>query len=251
MRAVAQFGPTLARRAHRSGRSAHPRGRRTRWLRRRSPRPGPGPATSGTRQQPPQHRGHHGGRSRHRRRLGPDPRPRPPPRVTRHAGHSARSGTSRGELTCTASCGLTTRRARTGATLQPSALRSPGSAGPIGNGAAGHRDVPSMFRPRRPGVEGVPHPHLPAGAHGDTRRPTALHRSVRKIERQVRQSPLVVNKVVPCTASTSFRSVSVNPTSASTLREAVFQSQTVAHRRSYPDDRAHSTTANEASVAYP
>lgn len=78
-----------------------------------------------------------------------------------------------------------------------------------------------------------------------------LNGSVRKVERRVCQSRLVVNKVVPCTASTSFRSVSVNPTLASTLREAVFQSQTVAHRRSYPDDRAHSRTANEASVAYP
>ena len=45
--------------------------------------------------------------------------------------------------------------------------------------------------------------------------------------------------------------VSVNPSLASTRREAVFQSQTVAHRRSYPDDLAQSSTANEASVAYP
>ena len=65
------------------------------------------------------------------------------------------------------------------------------------------------------------------------------------------QSRLVVNRVVPWTGSTSFRSVSVNPTFASTRREAVFHSQTVAHRRSHPDDLAQSTTANEASVAYP
>jgi hypothetical protein len=68
---------------------------------------------------------------------------------------------------------------------------------------------------------------------------------------RVCQSRLVVNRVVPETASTSVRSVSVNPTLASTRREAVFQSQTVAHRRSYPDDLAQSSTANEASVAYP
>ena len=52
------------------------------------------------------------------------------------------------------------------------------------------------------------------------------------------QSRLVVNRVVPWTSSTSFRPVSVNPTLASTRREAVFHSQTVAHRRSYPDDLA-------------
>ncbi len=115
------------------------------------------------------------------------------------------------------------------------------------NGSAGHL----MFRPHHPGVECVPHPLLPADPNGDTCRQAPLHGSVRKVERRVCQSRLVVNKVVPCTASTSFRSVSVNPTLASTLREAAFQSQTVAHRRSYPDDRAHSRTANEASVAYP
>ena len=58
-----------------------------------------------------------------------------------------------------------------------------------------------------------------------------------------------MNKVVPWAASTSIRSVSVNPTRASTRREAVFQSQTVAQRRSYPDALAHSRTADEASVA--
>jgi integrase len=65
------------------------------------------------------------------------------------------------------------------------------------------------------------------------------------------QSRRVVNRVVPWTASSSFRSVSVNPTLASTRREAVFHSQTVAHRCSHPDDLAQSRTANEASVAYP
>lgn len=139
------------------------------------------------------------------------------------------------------------RRAETGATLQPTAIRSPGSARPMRTARPGT----VMFRPQRPGVECVPHPLLPADANGDTCRQAALHGSVRKVKRRVCQSRLVVNKVVPCTASTSFRSVSVNPTLASTLREAVFQSQTVAHRRSYPDDRAHSRTANEASVAYP
>lgn len=140
------------------------------------------------------------------------------------------------------------RRAETGATLQPTAIRSPGSARPMRTA----RPDTVMFRPQHPGVECVPHPLLPADANGgDTCRQAALHGSVRKVKRRVCQSRLVVNKVVPCTASTSFRSVSVNPTLASTLREAVFQSQTVAHRRSYPDDRAHSRTANEASVAYP
>jgi hypothetical protein len=52
-------------------------------------------------------------------------------------------------------------------------------------------------------------------------------------------------------ASTSFRSVSVKPTLARTRRDAVFQSRTVAHKRSYPDDFAQSRTASEASVAYP
>lgn len=87
--------------------------------------------------------------------------------------------------------------------------------------------------------------------NGDTCRLPALHGAVRKAKHRVCQSRLVVNRVVPYTASTSFRSVSVNPTLASTRREAVFQSQTVAHRRSNPDDLAHSRTANEASVAYP
>jgi hypothetical protein len=68
---------------------------------------------------------------------------------------------------------------------------------------------------------------------------------------RVCQSRLVVNRVVPEIACTCFRSVSVNPTLASTRREAVFHSQTVAHRRSYPDDLAQSSTANEASDAYP
>jgi hypothetical protein len=43
----------------------------------------------------------------------------------------------------------------------------------------------------------------------------------------------------------------VNPTFASTRREAVFQSQTEAHSRSCPDDLAQSSTAHDASVAYP
>ena len=41
----------------------------------------------------------------------------------------------------------------------------------------------------------------------------------------------------------------MNPTFASTRREAVFQPQTVAHSRSYPVDLAQSSTAHEASVA--
>ncbi len=47
-----------------------------------------------------------------------------------------------------------------------------------------------------------------------------------------RQSRVVVNRVVPWTASPSVCPVSVNPTLASTRREAVFHSQTVAHTRS-------------------
>ena len=65
------------------------------------------------------------------------------------------------------------------------------------------------------------------------------------------QSRLVMNRVFPWTASSSFRSVSVNPTLAITRREAMFHSQTVAHRRGYPDDLAQSRTASEASVANP
>lgn len=61
----------------------------------------------------------------------------------------------------------------------------------------------------------------------------------------------MVKSVVPRAGSTSVRSVSVNPSLASTRREAVFHSQTVAHTRSYPDDLAQSRTAHEASVAYP
>jgi len=61
----------------------------------------------------------------------------------------------------------------------------------------------------------------------------------------------VVNRVVPWTASTSVRAISLKPSLASTRRAAVFQSQTVAHRRSYPDVLAQSRTADEASVAYP
>lgn len=81
--------------------------------------------------------------------------------------------------------------------------------------------------------------------------PTALLRTALKARHRGRQSRIVVNRVVPRTTSTSFCSVSVNPTLASTRREAVFQSQTVAHRRSYPDDLAQSRTASAASVAYP
>ena len=57
-------------------------------------------------------------------------------------------------------------------------------------------------------------------------------------------------QVVPVGRVEFFRS-SVNPTLASTRREAVFHSQTVAHRCSYPSVLAQSRTANEASVAYP
>jgi hypothetical protein len=66
---------------------------------------------------------------------------------------------------------------------------------------------------------------------------------------RVCQSRLVVNRAVPETASTSFRSVSVNPTLASTRREAVFQSQTVAHRRSYPDDLAQCQSPHQRYVS--
>lgn len=59
----------------------------------------------------------------------------------------------------------------------------------------------------------------------------------------------MANRVVLYAASTSFRSVSTNPSLASTRREAVFHSQTVAHGHSCPDDLAHSRTAHEASVA--
>ena len=57
----------------------------------------------------------------------------------------------------------------------------------------------------------------------------------------------MVTRLVPWIASS--RSVSVNPTFSKTRREAVFQSQTVAHSRSYPDDLAQSSPAHEASVA--
>lgn len=42
-----------------------------------------------------------------------------------------------------------------------------------------------------------------------------------------------------------------DPEKSGARREAVFHSQTVAHKRSYPDDLAQSRTASEASVAYP
>jgi len=52
------------------------------------------------------------------------------------------------------------------------------------------------------------------------------------------QSRLVVTRLVPWTASTSPWPVSMNPSLPRTRREAVFQSQTAAETRSYPDDRA-------------
>lgn len=86
-----------------------------------------------------------------------------------------------------------------------------------------------MFRHRRPGIERVPHPLLPT--EWDACRLPALHGAVRKAEHRVCQSRLVVNRVDPYTASTSFRSVSVNPTLASTRREAVFQLELCAFGR--------------------
>lgn len=115
------------------------------------------------------------------------------------------------------------------------------------NGPAGHRDVLSPAHWR-----GVSAASASACRHeGGHLSPTPLHGSVRKAKRWMCQSRLVVNKVVPRTASTSFRSVSVNPTLTSTLREAVFQSQTVAHRRSCPDEgrAAHREPADEGGAA--
>ena len=67
----------------------------------------------------------------------------------------------------------------------------------------------------------------------------------------ISQRRRVVNKVVPWISSTSSRSASVKPTLSSTRRDALFQSQTPAHNRSYPEDLAQSMTASDASVAYP
>jgi hypothetical protein len=61
----------------------------------------------------------------------------------------------------------------------------------------------------------------------------------------------MVYRVTPRSPRFSLRPVSSNPTLANTRREAVFQSQTVAHSRSCPDDFAYSRTANDASVANP
>lgn len=52
------------------------------------------------------------------------------------------------------------RRAETGATLQPTAIRVPGSASPMRTARPGT----VMFRPQRPGVECAPHPLLSADA---------------------------------------------------------------------------------------
>ena len=76
------------------------------------------------------------------------------------------------------------------------------------------RPVPRL-RPRRP--------RAPGGRHPGRTAPT--DRS------QARQSRLVVNRLVPWVGS-SVRSVSTKPSLASTRREAVFQSQTVADTRS-------------------
>ncbi len=109
--------------------------------------------------------------------------------------------------------------------------------------------APRRWRINRP--KGPDDP-LPAPVSTTERRDSnpSLMKITNSIHR-VCQSRLVVNRVVPRSGSTSLRSVSVNPTLARTRREAVFQSQTVAHRRSCPDDLAQSRTTNEASVAYP
>lgn len=49
--------------------------------------------------------------------------------------------------------------------------------------------------------------------------------------------------MVPQTGSSCVHSLSVNPTSAWTRREAMFHSQTIAHKRLCPANRARPVTA--------
>jgi hypothetical protein len=128
------------------------------------------------------------------------------------------------------------RRTRRGAAAKPQPeIRSPATRRASGHGAGhGEPDQPEAL----PNVTGFRGSSLALLAP----QPPAI-----RTKRDQRR--LVVTRVVPWTASTSVCPVSVNPSLASTRREAVFQSQTVAQRRSYPDDLAQSRTANEASVA--